>query len=120
MDSSEVRLRSAGAEAPPQAAALFSQARRLIPQNAEARNLEVLGQWLLARQGDPEVSGARLVQGLLDAVAVAPQNPELLANLETLYRQFQQRPAHSPFAASELTERLATLQKIRARQQPPP
>jgi hypothetical protein len=114
-----VRLCSGGEGAVQQAAAQFTRARNLVPQNAEARNLAVLGQWLLERQGS-EVSGGSLVQGLLDAVAVAPSNPQTLANLETLYRQFQLTPAQSPFPEAELAKRLTTLRQIRAAQQPPP
>lgn len=112
-----VRLRSGGEKAARQAAPLFNRARSLVPQNAETRNLAVLGQWLLADQGN-EVSGASLAQGLLDAVAVAPNNPQTLANLETLYRQFQQRPDQSPYPSTELAQRLTTLRQIRAAQPP--
>lgn len=110
-----LRLGSGGEGAAQQTAAQFTRARNLVPQNAEARNLAVLGQWLLALQGR-EVSGASLVQGLLDAVAVAPNNPQTLANLETLYRQFQKTPAQSPYLAPELAQRLSTLQQIRTAQ----
>lgn len=113
-----LRLRSGGGEAARQVAPLFSRVRNLVPQNAEAHNLAVLGQWLLARQGS-DISGASLVQGLLDAVAVEPSNPQTLANLETLYHQFQRAPEQSPYPSAELAQRLSTLQQIRAGQHQP-
>jgi hypothetical protein len=55
----------------------------------------------------------RLGRGLLGALALAPEDAMLRANLAALYRVYADKPDWSPFGAAELAERQQVLRSAR-------
>ena len=90
------------------AAAQFARARELMPAYAGARNLVAVT--ALAAKPLNADSAARLSRQLLAALAVAPQDPQVLKNLSNLYALYARQPSWSPFEPDVLkaqTELLA-------------
>ena len=85
------------------AAALFAAARERLPASAAAANLAAVS--ALSDVPAGPASAQRLGRGLLGALALAPQDPLLRANLAALYRAYADKPDWSPFGAAELAER---------------
>jgi hypothetical protein len=95
----------------PSAAALFAQARERLPASAAAANLAAVSA-LMGTPGSPE-SAQRLGRSLLGALALAPEDAMLRANLAALYRVYADKPGWSPFAPAELAQRQQVLQSAR-------
>lgn len=88
------------------ALALFEQAQAQLPAYAGARQLAALARV----SADPGAlnadTAARLSRELMAALALAPDNAQLLGNLERLYSFYeQQRPDWSPYEPEALRER---------------
>lgn len=95
---------------------LFGEARRLLPYNAEARNLQSLGSiYLRAQKSGGETDIANLVKQLLETVAVEPLNKDVLANLEHLYGYIQTIPEQKLYSDAELQKRIERVKKVRAK-----
>ncbi len=94
----------------------FSAARRLVPYNAEARNLQSLGFLYLNAQKSGETTDmTELVKQLLSGVAVEPRNQGVLANLEHLYAYIQTMPKQKSYSNAELQKRIERVQKVRTK-----
>lgn len=93
------------------ATALFATARERLPASAAAANLAAV----TALSGVPAGpdSARRLGRGLLGALALAPEDAMLRANLAALYRVYADMPEWSPFAPAELAERQQVLRSAR-------
>ncbi|WP_057297265.1 hypothetical protein [Pelomonas sp. Root1217] len=94
-----------------EAAAQFAKARERLPGSAAAANLAAVS----ALDGVPAGPAAaqRLGQRLLGALALAPDDAMLRANLAALYRIYADKPGWSPFAPAELAERQQLLHSAR-------
>lgn len=96
-------------------APLFVEARQMIPYSAEARNLETISRLYLDFHSTVgKENSMKLVKKLLNAVAVEPDNPSALVNLEHLYTYFTLQPKRNPYSTSELQQRLSEVKRIRA------
>jgi hypothetical protein len=89
------------------AAALFTTAKERLPASAAAANLAALSS-LSGQPGNPD-NAQRLGRSLLGALAMAPQDATLRANLAALYRVYADKPGWSPFGAAELAQRQKVL-----------
>ena len=58
-------------------------------------------------------SAQRLGRALLGALAMAPQDAQLRANLAALYRLYADKPGLSPFEPAELAQRQQVLGGVR-------
>lgn len=89
------------------AAVLFAQAHARLPASAAAANLVAVS----ALSGKPAdaATAQRLGQTLLGALALAPQDAQLRANLAALYRMYADQPGLSPFEPAELAQRQQVL-----------
>ena len=110
----------AGADDYTAALQLFERAAALLPQDGSARNLAAMMQLsiaLTARQ--PGLSPMLAADNLLQALSADPGNRLLLANLENVYEVLLAPQAAGATALTDderrtVTERLATIKKIRA------
>lgn len=89
------------------AATLFAQARERLPASAAAANLAAVSA-LVGAPADA-ASAQRLGRALLGALALAPQDAPLRANLAALYRLYADKPGWSPFDPTELAQRQQVL-----------
>ncbi|WP_458232776.1 hypothetical protein [Roseateles sp. P5_E8] len=89
------------------ATALFAAAKERLPASAAAANLAAVTA-LTNVQGSPD-SAQRLNRSLLGALAMAPDDAMLRANLAALYRVYADKPGWSPFGAAELAQRQQVL-----------
>lgn len=87
------------------ALAQFERSRALMPDYAGARQLVALARASLAGPELGEAGSARLSRELMAALALAPDRPELLGNLERLLDFFGRRPEWSPYPAEQLGQR---------------
>lgn len=88
------------------ALALFEKAQAQLPAYAGARQLAALARVSVGPEALNADSAARLSRELMGALALAPDNAQLLSNLERLYSFYeQQRPDWSPFEPEALRER---------------
>jgi len=85
------------------ALALIEKARALMPERAAARQLAA--GLRLASGPLNGASAARWSADLLGALALAPDDRQVLANLDRLYSVYAARPDWSPFAPAALQER---------------
>ena len=101
------------------AAKLFQEARSIIPDSSEARNLAAItSPWLKNDGMLTRESIAEINDGLLGAIAVDGQNQLALRNLEKLYRYLKTQTALSPYDGVVLDERLSIVkQALAARKQ---
>ncbi|CAN5237974.1 hypothetical protein BH11PSE10_BH11PSE10_01310 [soil metagenome] len=90
-----------------EAARQFARARELLPAYAGARNLAAVT--AMAATPLNADSAARLSRQLLAALAVAPQDPQVLMNLAKLYQLYSQKPSWSPFEPEVLKAQIALL-----------
>ena len=95
----------------PAAARAFAQAHERLPASAAAANLAAVS--ALAGQPANAETAQTLGRNLLGALALAPEDTLLRANLTALYRAFAEEPRWSPFNAAELAERLQVLRSAR-------
>lgn len=93
------------------AAALFVQARARLPASAAAANLAAVS--ALSDTPADAASAQRLGRALLGALAMAPQDAQLRANLAALYRLYADKPGLSPFEPAELAQRQQVLRSAR-------
>lgn len=93
------------------AAAQFASAQQRLPASAAAANLAAVSA-LSSVAGSPD-SAQRLGRRLLGALALAPEDALLRANLEALYRVYADKPSWSPFAPGELAARQQLLKSAR-------
>lgn len=89
------------------AATFFAQARERLPASAAAANLAAVSS-LISTPADAG-SAQRLGRSLLGALAMAPGDAMLRANLAALYRVYADKPGWSPFGAAELAQRQQVL-----------
>ena len=91
----------------------FAGASRLQPGNAEARNLTLMTDLVLARSSDSPEPALRATDALLATLGVAPANAALQANLKLAYRwllgQAGERPRGWRSLSLEEQSRLAAL-----------
>ena len=112
----------AGAEDYTAALQLFERAAALLPQDGSARNLAAMMQLSIALSSrQPGSSPMLAADSLLQALSADPGNTLLLANLENAYEVLLAPQAGGAAALTDderraVTERLATIKKIRARQ----
>ena len=93
------------------AAALFANAKERLPASAAAANLAAVSA-VTGVPGSPD-SAQRLGRNLLGALALAPDDALLRANLAALYRVYVGKPGWSPFDAAELAQRQEVLRSAR-------
>jgi len=93
------------------ATALFAAAKERLPASAAAANLAAVTA-LSNVSGSPD-SAQRLNRSLLGALAMAPDDALLRANLAALYRVYADKPGWSPFGAAELAQRQQVLEAAR-------
>ena len=94
------------------AAGLFEQALQRLPASAAGTNLAAVA--ALAGSTPNAESLGQLSQRLLAALALSPSDPQVLANLQTLYGVYAAHPDWSPWPPAELAERQALVQQARA------
>jgi hypothetical protein len=96
----------------------FAEAARLLPQSAEARNLEIVSRVAAALQaGEPGFSARAAADELTLALSLDPGNLSILRNLASLYRLLATRaPADLPRA--DLTRRQEAVDAMLARRAP--
>jgi hypothetical protein len=82
-----ILLGSASSSAPQEAFAEFSQSVRLVPYNAEARNLANVASVLRCCSGRPrsEAGAQSTMNSLLDAISVDPENRTAIDNLAAFH-----------------------------------
>jgi hypothetical protein len=68
------------------ARARFAESSRLRPGNAEARNLTLMTDLVLARQADSPEPALKAADALLATLGIAPSNVAVQANLRVAYR----------------------------------
>lgn len=93
------------------AATLFASAKAYLPASAAAANLAAVSA-LNGVEGSPD-SAQRLGRRLLGALALAPDDAVLRANLAALYRTYADQPSWSPFPPAELAQRQQVLKSAR-------
>lgn len=93
------------------AAALFATAKERLPASAAAANLAAVS-GLVGVEANAD-SAQRLGRRLLGALALAPDDAMLRANLAALYRLYVDKPGLSPFAPAELAQRQQVLESAR-------
>lgn len=96
------------------AARLFAEARALMPEYADARNLAAVTQPLLDAKGLDKASAATLGRDLAGALALDPDDTVVLGNLERVYTVFAAQPTLSPFTQEELSRRMAVVRAVQA------
>ncbi len=108
-----------------EAQALFADSTRLLPASADARNLNVMAQLLLAyRDTERAMSGESATSSLLAAVGLEPDNRLVLANLASAYEivtgpkenQPQSWPPITPEQRATAVERLQSVREALAPQ----
>jgi hypothetical protein len=96
------------------ALAQFERARELMPDYAAARQLAALAR--AAQAGPLGRAGSELLaRELMAALALAPERPELLGNLERLLGFFSRRADWSPYEPQQLAQRLEILRAAQPR-----
>ncbi|QTF94218.1 hypothetical protein [Halomonas sp. BM-2019] len=102
-------------EAAREAEFLLREAVQLVPYNGDLRNLAFLASFYLSSSRPPSPDGDRLITELLDALAVDPENEDVLTNLEQLYAYMITQPARAPFSTAEIQRRLDAVQQVKVR-----
>ncbi len=95
------------------AAFRYARASTLLPAYAGARNLAAVT--ALADTRLDAASAARLQRQLLAALALAPTDKLVLANLAQLYQLYEKEPSWSPLAPAELLEQAALVKAAQGR-----
>ena len=95
------------------AALRYARANVLLPAYAGARNLAAVT--ALADTVLDAASVARLQRQLLAALALAPTDKLVLANLAQLYQFYENKPGWTPLAPAELREQMALVKAAQAR-----
>ena len=91
-------------------AALFAQAQGQLPAYAGARQLAAVARLAAGRQALDGEATARFSRELMAALALAPQEGQVLRNMAQLYAVYEKKPEWCPFPPAELPERMAILQ----------
>ncbi len=94
-----------------EAAVFFERSRARMPNLGAARNLAAMAQ--LAEAPLDAAASSRFSSQLLGALAVAPTDALVRANLVALYRLYAERPELSPFTKPELLARREVLNPSR-------
>jgi hypothetical protein len=97
------------------AAALFAEARALMPQYAAARNLAAVTRPLAGDAPLDKAALDRLHRELVGAIALDPRDAFALGNLDQLYRTLNARPALSMLKSQDIEQRLAIVKAARAK-----
>lgn len=94
-------------------AAQFGTASGLIPENAEARNMDACGNlWVMWSKKDRTTSSYwKATQDLIGALALDPENDRVLGNLQSVYEQMLQFHVGSE---AEVAQRLEAVKKLRS------
>jgi len=95
------------------AALRYASANELLPAYAGARNLAAVTALAGAKLNAASV--ARLQRQLLAALALAPTDKIVLANLAQLYQLYEKEPGWSPLDPAELREQAALVKAAQSR-----
>jgi hypothetical protein len=85
-----------------------------MPEYAAARNLSAVTRPLLATGRLDAASAGELGRELVGALALAPSDGIVIANLDRLYQLYEEQPAWSPYAKPELSQRIEVVKALRA------
>jgi hypothetical protein len=101
---------------------LFQDASDLTPYSGDARNLELIVRWRLAyKGGGPGLQPATIADGFVQAAVLAPDDPDILLNLQNVYQWLLAQGPRPGVTQSgeldnqELSHRLEALQLVIAR-----
>lgn len=98
----------------------FDAAAALVPYSADARNLALLARLsILQKSGQLKRSGAATADDLVAAVALEPQNDQVLGNLQSLYEALLPPCCSSESEGTrEFRNRLDAVRKVRSALRP--